>query len=68
MNLVKLSLEHIGEFLFVSGIPAMRGGASLEGRVRRDGEEGQKRKHLEFTLEKVVVDIEGAPFAVEVVL
>jgi hypothetical protein len=27
-----------------------------------------KSENLEFTLEKVIVDIEGAPFVVEVVL
>jgi hypothetical protein len=31
MNFVKLSFEHSGEFLLVSGIPIMGGGTSLEG-------------------------------------
>jgi len=33
MNLVKLTFEHIGEFLLIGGIPIMRGGASLERRM-----------------------------------
>ncbi len=30
MNFVKLSFEHVGEFVLIGGIPVMRGGASLE--------------------------------------
>jgi len=68
MNFVKFSFEHIGEFSLVSGIPIMRGGTSLGGSEMDGGIDQQRKGHLEFTLEKVIVDIERAPFAVEVVL
>jgi len=66
MNFVKLSFEHIGEFMLVGGIPIMRGGTSLGGSEMDGGIDKKGNGHLEFTLEKVIVDIERAPFAVEV--